>query len=462
MIRQFFRRKFIRDTVALQIGKFGTTGMSALSSLLVVRLMGVETYGVWSLAQSFLTIWLTLNLTGVSISTSTRLAMAVGAKDESEMLNLAAFYVQVSALWAVTLTALIVLTGPLLSSLVYNGDTRIGILAAWLSLTTLPDALYNLVIISLQSQRSMQTLVVLTNLNQFVFLLCTVVALLVNPVPETLVIARLVYSTATMLLAMWFYNRKRQTYTIPYPTLLAIFSRARTVSPNAYWRFGFLNALDKNLSNLYTEIPLQIVGIFAGKAAAGFVEVGYKAITISSTFTSAVADNLEAVIPQAIGRRDYASLRRNLTRVVITLALAAIGFYTLFALAVPLIVLLFGPRWTPAVPVIVALAVYGAVTMVGGIFGPLYRALNLLPSAIVIKIISLVVIILPGLFWIRNASSLGNGLSLNHLPTFAGVQAQQAGALSGAWLVNGLYIVSVALTIAITLPVLKRRALETQ
>ncbi len=461
-MRQFLRGKFIRDTIALQIGRIGTTGLSALSSLLVVRVMGVADYGVWSLTQSFLTIWLTLNLTGVNVAATTRLAMAVGAGDEAELLNLSAIYVQVSILWSVFLTVSLALLGPLISSLAYNGDTHIGVLAIWLSLTTLPDALYNFVLIALQSQRSMRSLAILSNLNQVVFLICVAVALVVNPVSETLVIARIVYSTSTMFMAFWFYSRDRRQHPTSYPALSQIFSHVPYVSPRPYWRFGFLNALDKSISNLYTEIPLQIVGILIGPSAAGFMELGYKAITICGTFTSAIADNLEAIIPQAIGRGDFANLRRNLSRVLISLTLAAIGFYAVFALAVPFLVLLFGQRWLPAVPVIIALSVYGAVTMVGGIFGPLYRALNLLRSAIIVKIIAMVMIVVPGWLWIRQLSQPEATMLLNPLIRFNSLQNQQTGATAGAWVVNGLYIVSVALTVVFTLPALKRQALEAE
>ncbi len=459
MIRQLFRRKFVRDTIALQIGKIGTTGMSALSSLAVVRLMGVENYGVWALAQSFLTIWQALNLTGVGISTSTRLAMAVGAHDEPEILNLTAFYVQVSTLWSIALALLLAVMGPAISALAYNGDGHIGVLAAWLSLTMLPDALYGLIIITLQSQRSMRTLAILTNLNQVVFLICIVGALLVNPVPETLIIGRLIYSTSTMLLAFWFYIRERETYPVPYPRLMDIFRRAPRVSPRLYWRFGFLNALDKNISNLYTEIPLQMVGVFAGKAAAGYLEVGFKALAIASTFTSAVYDNLQAVIPQAVGRRDFVTLRQNLTRVILTLTVAAIGFYTIFALAVPLIVLLFGQHWIPASPVIAALAIYGGVTMVSGIFGPLYRALDLLRPAIIAKVITLIIIALPGFLWMQRVSEINPFYKLFTLPDF---YTQQMGAVGGAWMVNGLYIVSALLTVLITFPALNKMVQQQQ
>ena len=64
------------------------------------------------------------------------------------------------------------------------------------------------------------------------------------------------------------------------------------------------------------------------------------------------------------------------------------------------------------------------------------RALRLMRQAIVVKIVTLVVMALPGIWLV-----------------------QQAGALGGAWTINVLYVVSVALTAAVTLPELKRRAM---
>lgn len=435
-IRAFLQRKFVRDTLALQIGKIGTTGMTILSSVLVFRLLKPEAYGAWALTFSFFTIWQTLNLTGVNISTSTRLAMAVGARDEPEILNLTAFYVQMSTVWAVISTLILALIGPAIAGLAYDGDSHIGILSVWLSLTVLPDALYSLVIIAFQSQRAMRTLAVLQNINQLVLLAVTIAALLINPTPEGMVASRLVYSFSTLVIALSFYQRMRQDFAIPYPTFGKILWGSLRVSPRPYWRFGVLNAIDKNVANLYTEIPLQIVGIYGGKAAAGYLELAFKAMTLPSVFTSAIFDNLQAAVPQAVGRRDFARLQRNFTRVMLTLTLGAVGFYVLFALFVPIFVpLIYGTDSIPAVPVIQVLSVYGAVTMVGGIFGPLYRALDLMLPALFIKIAALIIVLLPGLVLFQQGSD----------------------ALSGGWMVNGLLVVSTLLTAAVTLPALRKK-----
>ncbi|MBI5671085.1 MAG: oligosaccharide flippase family protein [Chloroflexi bacterium] len=434
-IRRFWGSKFVRDTVILQIGKIGVAGLSFLSSILVFRLLGVERFGLWALTQSFFTIWQSLDLTGVNISTSTRLGLAVGRQDADEIASVMAFHALVSGLWALAVTALILLLGPPLSRLMYDGSTRIAVLTAWLSLTVLPDALYNLVVISLQSRRLMQRLAILQNVNQFVLFGCVVVALVISPTPEGMVASRLVYSVLTLLIAFGFYRRV-QRHDVPFPSFAQIICQMRTVPVRPYWRFGVLNALDKNVATLYTEIPLQLVGVFAGTSAAGFLELGYRAMSIPNLLLSAVFDNLQAVVPQAVGRGDYVRLWRNFRRVMGIMLLGAIAFYLAFALAAPLLVpVLFGSAALPAVPVITVLSIYGAITMMGGIFGPLYRALALLRPALTIKVVVLVILI-PGL---------------------ALVQTEQA--VGGAWLVNLLFGVSVVMTAAVTLPALRRQAL---
>lgn len=437
-LRAFLRRKFVRDTLALQAGKLGVTFMTLLASVLVVRLLRPEAYGAWALANSVLAVWQTLNLTGVTISANTRLALAVGAGDEREILNLCAFYVKVMLAWAIFSFVGLSLLGPLLSERLYGGERLVGWLAAGLALTILPDALYNLALVALQSQRSMRAYSVLQNVNQFALLVCTFAALLISPTPQGLLVSRLGYSLITMLIALVYYQRVCGTFAVRYPPLFVVFSQVRAVPVGPYWRFGVMNALDKNAASLFTELPLQLVGILAGKAAAGYLELGYKAMTIPALLTSAVFDNLQAVVPQAIGRGEYARLQQNFTRLLGAMTATAAVFYAAFALLAPLFVpLIYGIDFIPAVAVIQALAVYGAVTLVGGIFGPLYRALRLMLPALLVKVITLIMVL---------------GVTFSF-------QRQAWTALDGAWLVNGLYIVSVALTIGVVLPALRRRAL---
>lgn len=455
--RRLLRRKFVRDTLALQVSKIVSTGVSFISSVLVVRLMAPSAFGEWALAASFMAMWNSLNLTGIGPSTATRLAAAVGAQQPEQVLNLMAFYVRVALMWAAFSIAALALIGPPLASRLYSVEISllsasffrvtlhqpepgVGVIAALFAWVLIPDAFYNLALIALQSRRSMQIAAVLENINGLMLAGCVVAALLVSPTAPGMLAGRLIYSYSTMLLAFAFYRRERTRGSILYPPLLAILKRARSVPLGPYWRFGFAIALDRSIANFFVQIPLQLVGIFAGKEAAGYLGLAMRAINLPNTLASAVFDNMQTVVPQAIGRRDYANLYRNFNRVILVLTVGAAGFYGVMVILVhaigPAVAgFLYGDSWLPAVPLLAIIALYGAATTVGGVFGPLYRSLELVWQAVAVKIVALAVGA-PAGWWL----------------------VQQWGAAGGAWTIGLIFSVSSALTAFISLPMLRRRA----
>lgn len=458
-LRQLLSRKFVQDTLILQAGKIGMVALSLLSSVLIWRLMGPHEYGIYVLAQSFLVIWMTLDFTGLGMSTATRLAIAIGRRDDSSILDLMAFYVQVSLVVRIGMAVMIGLGGGWAATLLY-GDSQIGTLAAWLAVAAVGDALYGLVIIALQSRRSMRSLVLLQNANQFTLTMLLIIAVLISPTPESLVAARVIYSFATMLLAFYIYQRRRTDGSVRYPTLRTIFARARSVSPRPYWRFGVANAIDKNLAELFLQLTIQLVGVFAGARAVGYLTLAHSGITQASILTSAVFENMQAVVPQAVGRGDYVALRRNFGRVLVVMLLGSVLFYGAVALVAPLLIpLILGAKWLPAVPALVALTIYGATTAVGGNFGPLYRAFGQMRGSILIKLIALAFVLPVGMILLQRLAAgqafagwLGVGLIPQDL------SGASASALIGALMIDALFVISVTLTALIALPELKKRA----
>ena len=428
--------KFVRDTLVLQAGRIGTTALSFISFWLIIRLMGVEAYGVWKLVLAFVGIWQALDITGIGQLTSTRLAIAVGRKDSADTLDLMAVYVKVVLVWALISVVVLFALGPLVSAQLYEGNRTIGALAGWYALSIAADTLYTLVIVALQSRRLMRQLALLQNLNQIVLFACIVAAVLVSPTPEALLVGRLVYSYSTMALAFYLYSRLRHEAGVTFPPIGAVFRRAGRVSLRGYWRTGVAMAFDKNIANLYTQLPMTLVGVMAGPAAAGILGVGLDVVQRSSLLTGPVLENVQAIVPQSVGRGDYAKLLRNFVRVLLVMAAGAAGFYAVLALAAPLVVpLVFGADTAPAVPGVVILSFFGAISAVGGLFGPLYRAFDLMRAALTVKIVTGLVLMVPGLLLIA-----------------------QDGAVGGAWLINGLYLLSILLTAVITLPPLRRAA----
>jgi O-antigen/teichoic acid export membrane protein len=86
-------------------------------------------------------------------------------------------------------------------------------------------------------------------------------------------------------------------------------------------------------------------------------------------------------------------------------------------------------------PLLPVFCIYGLATTIGGVFGPLYRAFDLMREILVIKIVSLALCILPG-WWL----------------------IAQMGALGGVWMLSILFVISVTLTALVTTSVLRRKA----
>lgn len=460
--RALLARRFIQDTLILQAGKIGSVILSLISSLLVWRLMGAHDFGIYGWAQTFLGLWLALDLTGIGPSTGTRLAMAIGARDDREILNLMAFYMQVTLTFTLGLVTLILLLSPMITDAWY-GDRHIGELAGLLSLGLIADDFYMLVTTSLQARRSMKTLALMQNANQFVLTTCLIAAVLISPTPEALVIGRLVYSYSTLLMALIVYHRTRTRGDLPFPPLVTVMKRTRTLSPRPYWKFGVANALDKNVTALFSQIPMQIVGVVGGASAVGYLTLASAGIAQASVLSSAVFDNMQAVVPQMVGRGDYVGLRRNFLRVLIALIVLAVVFYGVVAVTAPIFIPpLLGAEWIPAIAPLLVLCVYGVITGFGGVFGSLYRSFNLVWKIVAAKVVTLAIMLPLGAVLLLTGTQTAlrpyGEIAAQVIP--AQYLVSDAAATGGALTIVGIYALSVTLTAIITLPVLEKKAHE--
>lgn len=436
-LRALLARKFVQDTITLQVGKVGVLGLSLVGAIIVPRLMQPEAYGRLQLILSLYTLWQVFNLTGVIPSAHTRLAEAVGARDAAELTSLMGFYLRLVLIYAMLSTGVLWLVGYFTpaATVLYDGNREIILLAAVLSLTHPSEHLFRLFIITHSSRRRMQTVVKLQTLNQFMLTSTTIIAVIISQTALSVVLSRLVYSYTTLLVAALHYRHTRLDGAVPYPAFGEI---ARAVGSRRSQRdlqFGFSNALDKNLSTVFTVLPVQITGVLVGEAAAGYVGLALSITQRVNFFAASILDNLRAVIPQAVGKGDYVRLWRNFSQVILVLLGAALGVYGLYALVSPLFVpLLFGEDWLRVIPLIQIMAIFGAVSTVGGVFGPLYRVFDFMWGAMVIKIITLLINVPLGIWLIIHF-----------------------GAVGGAWMIVLMFTVSVPLTVWLTLPELRRR-----
>ena len=163
-LRDLLKRKFVRDTLTLQLGRLVVVGLGMIAWVFVPVRLGPARYGIYALSLSFLNVWRTLNLSGLAVSIDTLLPAAVGARDEAQIRDLLAIFVKVTLIWSLFSLLVLALIGPTLAQALYRepilpqaahgldyallaglktvGNAEVGAYAAWLALILIFDPLF--------------------------------------------------------------------------------------------------------------------------------------------------------------------------------------------------------------------------------------------------------------------------------------------------------------------------------
>jgi O-antigen/teichoic acid export membrane protein len=433
-VKNLLGSKFVRDTITLQTGTLILTAVNAVSFVIVVRALGPEQYGVYQLVLTMYGLLMTLNLTGLGPSTITRLAEAIGAADRERIRDLMGFFLQASAAVAVVALLAGLLFGPAFAAYSY-ANPFIGELFRAYALVLIFEPVYHLVLLTLQSLRAMRRYTLLENGALLLEAALKIAVVLLGYGAAGVIAASVAGSASKAAISLAIYHRQQRRQPDLLPGIGEVLGAMLRNSPRPFWRFGFLLALDKNVSGLYTLLPVQVLGMLAGEAAAGFLRLGLNALSYPNMLFRGVLTNLETRLPASAGQRNYLQLDDNFRRLMRWIVPLSAGLYGAFALLAPLVMPLLGEEYIPALPVIRVLCLYGFITGVGGAFGPLYRTLRMLGSMLATKVLALALAALPGLWLLRAWGPTG-----------------------GAWTINLVYALAVGATIALVWPRLRRLA----
>lgn len=410
-LQNLLASKFVRDTITLQAGALVLTAVNALSFVIVVRALGPEEYGVYQLVLTMHGLLMTLNLTGLGPSTVTRLAEAIGAGDQTRIRNLMGFFMQASLAVAVLALLAAWLFGPAFAAASYN-NAFIGELYRLYVLILFFDPIYRAALLTLQSLREMRQFTVLENGGLLLEALFKIGMVLLGYGATGVLVAHVTAVVIRAGIGLLLYRHHQRTKPDLLPTFGAIVGATLRNSPRPYWRFGFLLAVDKNIAMLYTLLPVQVAGMFGGEAAAGFLRLGLNALSYPNMLFKGVLTNLETRFPADAGQGNYRRMQDNLNRLGRWIVPLSIGLYGAFALFAPLVLPIIGEEYLPAISVIRVLSLYGLVTGIGGVFGPLYRTLRMMRGILAAKIAALVLAALPGLWLITTYGPVGGGWTI--------------------------------------------------
>lgn len=446
LVLNMLRIKFVQDTITLQAGQMVFTLVSVASFVFVVRGLGPEQYGIFQLVLTMHGLLLTFDLTGRAASTTTRLAEAIAARDGAEVRNLMGFFMQMSLLVAVVASTLAFLFGTSFAAASYD-NAFIGELMKYYTLTLFLTPIYSLSLLTQQSTLAMRSYTFMENLSNLLEAVLKIAVALLVGTASAMIAVFLLSALFKAALGLLMYGRMRRRHPHLFPGVGEVLAISWRVSPRRYWKFGFALALDKNLSQLFTLLPVQLLGMWGGEAAAGFLKLGISAMQYPAMLLGGVLTNLATRLPADVGQQDYVRLRHNFGRVFRWVGGLSVAMYGLLALFAPVAIPVLGEEYIPAINVIRVLCIYGVITGVGGIFGPLYRTLRLMRAMLFIKAVAIVLAFFPTVWLIRYYVNLGEATAL-----------ADTVALGGAWSINLLFALSIGLTVMVVWPRLNRLA----
>jgi PST family polysaccharide transporter len=181
--------------------------------------------------------------------------------------------------------------------------------------------------------------------------------------PWSLVVNLLVQNALTTI-AIW-----RQASFRPGP----IVSRRHLGELWAYGQYTFLARIAAFAAN---QSPRLLIGYLFGAAALGAFNLGLRIVEILYQLLSLPAVNVSVSVIARI-RDDWKKLARAVLTATQLAAMISAPIFTGLALIAPLLVpFAFGTRWTPTVPVIQILCVYGISVSCGLIWGGIIAGLG--------------------------------------------------------------------------------------
>ncbi len=370
------RRKFVRDTLALQIGDGVNLLVNVAVSVILARMLGPSGYGVYALILSLVGILTLTGDLGVMPATITQLAEALAAKDRASAAEYCGYFVKLSLITALGVSVIGLGAGPLISQALY-GRAEIGFLAGLLLVDQLIGLPRNLIQAAWEASRRMTWCAALEVCRGIMRLGLIGLFLALGFGVRGVVAAELAGALILSAAAWPLFSHLSREPEAAFPSWAETWAQARAVSLKKHFTFGFKILLDRNVTRFLSSIPFVILGRYAATAEVGFLRLAFAAINVPLSLLNAVSRNLAARLPQLRARGDEAVFWRVYFQSALAggvLSLAASGFFAL--LARWMVKIVYGAEYLPAVPYIYVMAAGAALSGFFAGVGPLYRTLR--------------------------------------------------------------------------------------
>jgi len=409
-IKSLFQHNFVKDTAVLQAGNIFSTGLSFLSSIIFARFLGPENYGTYGLIFGFVGLMGAFMNWGAAYATLTLLSEAWARKDKEEVRHVIIFFLKISLIMTVTAGLLALIFSPFLAGRLYH-NPLIGQLARLVILANLLDLFFALLLIVLQTIRKIKSLTLVENLNKIIYVFLTIgLVVLVKLGLRGIMWGYLLTAVVFFVFSVFFYRRLRWNYNLlpSWKEIVGDFSR---VSVKKYFKFGFLIAVDNNISNLFNTIPLTFLGMTAFSTDVGYFKIAFSYIGLALIFLKPISRLLQVQLPQS-KIYGHETLKTHFFKTTFYSA----GLMTL--IIIPMLILgkflvttFYGSAYLPSVKLIYLLSPYPIIAALGVGLSSLFRTLNKMKAIIIIDLIVLVIGAPFSYYLIRNWGLVGMSIT---------------------------------------------------
>jgi len=382
--KDFIKISFVQDVSILGIGKFFSIFLGVISSVVLARLLHPELYGIYGLVFSFIGLIGIFMNWGGNYASLTLLAEAYAKKDKQEIKNILTYFTEVTILAICIIGILSIIFAPFLTGLLYD-NSQVGHWARIVLLAGFLTVIYSLLVIVLQITRKMKQLTILETFNRFIYILFSIIFVLLGFGLTGIVWGYFISAFIFLILSIFLYSFLFKKDDL-LPSLKQIFLNFGKIEFKKYFNFGFLIAVDKNLSFLISFLPIIFLGIFASVQEVGYFKIALGYITIPLVLLGPVSRLLSIQLPKSKSY-DLQIMKKHFYKTSFYSGLISILLVIPFIILAPyLIKLFYGPEYIPSIQLVYYLAILTAFSGFGVGLGPFYRTVNKMKIAIVSNI----------------------------------------------------------------------------
>jgi len=402
--KDFIKISFVQDVGILQVGKFLSIFLGAVSSIILARLLQPELYGIYGLIFAFVALVGIFIDWGASYASLTLLAENYTKKNKQEIKNVLTYFIKITFLAILVVGVLGLILAPLLTELLYE-NSRIGSLARIILISTFLGVVYNLLVIVLQAIRKIKRLTILESSEKIIHSLLPVAFILIGWGLVGVIWGHLVSILIFLIYSVFAYSSLVKKDSL-LPSFKQIFYNLRKIKIRKYFNFGFSIALDKNLGRLVSLMPIIFLGIFALPQEVGYFKIAFAYISIPIMILSPISRLLSVQLPKS-KTLGFKILKEHFYKTAFYSGLVSVLLVIPFLILAPyLIKFFYGQEYIESIRLVYYLAIFAALSGFGVGLAPFYRTADKMKTSIIINIFQVILMTVLTIILVKIFSSL--------------------------------------------------------